>query len=234
MENQEPLDQGIAATDEAQPNFSKQEITVLKRMIEGKPYGTYVLMGLNILVFIVMVISGVSPFKPESLDLINFGATVNIEPFDTEYWRYFTAIFIHIGLFHIAMNMFALYQANIIENLIGTRFFLISYLIAGLCGSAASMLFHSKPVISAGASGAIFGMYGLFLAFLLTDIIPIVVRNSMLKSIGTFVVLNLMFGLQGGIDNAAHVGGLVSGFLMGFVIQIFVKKDILKDMDVMG
>ena len=230
MENQEPLDHGIAQTEDLH-DYSPQEIVVLRRMIEGKPYGTYTLMGLNVLVFIVMLISGVNAFMPQTEDLINFGATVNLPPYDTEYWRYFTACFVHIGLFHILMNMYALYQIGILENLIRTRFFVVAYLIAGLSGSAASMHFHTGPTISAGASGAIFGMYGMFLAFLLTDIIPLVIRNSMLKNIGFFVMLNLAFGMQGRIDNAAHIGGLVSGFVMGFVIQVFVKKDILKEID---
>jgi rhomboid protease GluP len=80
-------------------------------------------------------------------------------------------------------------------------------------------------VNSAGASGAIFGLYGLFLALLTTKLIPEKVRNGQLQSIGLFVAYNLFYGMKGGVDNAAHIGGLLSGFVIGYLYVVSIKKE---------
>jgi uncharacterized membrane protein YqgA involved in biofilm formation len=89
----------------------------------------------------------------------------------------------------------------------------------------ASLWWHSEGVNSAGASGAIFGLYGVFLALLFTNLIPKQTRSSLLQSIGVFVVFNLIYGTTAGVDNAAHIGGLVSGLIIGFVFYPLLKKE---------
>jgi rhomboid protease GluP len=122
------------------------------------------------------------------------------------------------------MNMYALLYVGIfLEPLLGRIRFTVAYLATGVAASLISLWWHDNT-ISAGASGAIFGMYGVFLFMLLTNIIAKDVRKSMLQSIGIFIGYNLLFGLKAGVDNAAHIGGLVSGFAIGAILYISVRQ----------
>ncbi|MVM40287.1 rhomboid family intramembrane serine protease [Spirosoma sp. HMF3257] len=122
-------------------------------------------------------------------------------------WRLLSSCFLHIGILHLVFNMYALVQIGpILEPLLGTRQFTIAYLTAGLMGSVVSLWWHDV-LLGAGASGAIFGMYGVFLALLTTNWLDATVRRELLKSILTFVGFNLFIGMQSHIDNAAHIGG---------------------------
>lgn len=108
-----------------------------------------------------------------------------------------------------------LYVGVLLEPMLGKSKFIAAYLLTGIGASLASTWWHEQT-ISAGASGAIFGLYGVFLALLTTDLIEKETRKELLTSIGIFVVYNLAYGMKGGIDNAAHIGGLVSGLVMGY------------------
>ncbi len=122
--------------------------------------------------------------------------------------------------------MYALYSISVyLEPMIGKLKFITAYLATGILASLASLWWHSEGVNSAGASGAIFGMYGLFLALLLTKLIPDVIRKGLLPGIAVFVIYNLVYGMKGGIDNAAHIGGLVSGFVIGFVYSVAIRQE---------
>jgi len=114
------------------------------------------------------------------------------------------------------MNMFALvYIGILLEPYLGKARFSTAYLLTGIAASVCSLWWHDMT-ISAGASGAIFGMYGVFLAMLTTNLIDKASRKSLLYSIGIFVIYNLANGMKGGIDNSAHIGGLVSGLFIGY------------------
>jgi rhomboid protease GluP len=114
--------------------------------------------------------------------------------------------------------MYALvYIGVLLEPLLGRMRFLVAYLITGVIASTASLWWHDNTA-SAGASGAVFGMYGVFLALLSTKLIESNTRKALLSSIGLFVVFNLVYGMQGSVDNAAHIGGLVSGFMVGYIL----------------
>src|SRR5208283_178877 len=102
--------------------------------------------------------------------------------------------------------------------------FLSFYILTGVAASTASLWWHSAT-ISIGASGAIFGMYGIFLAMLTTNLIEKTARRSLLTSIVVFVAYNLLNGMKGGIDNAAHIGGLVSGILIGYGAYFSLKEE---------
>lgn len=185
---------------------------------------TPILIDLNILMFIFMILSGVHFFEPTSESLIKWGANFKPLTLGGEWWRIITCCFVHIGIIHLFMNMYALlYIGVLLEPLVGKDKFAVSYLLTGVCSSIASLWWHDFNV-SAGASGAIFGMYGVFLALLLTDIIDKAARQALLTSILFFVGYNLMYGLKGGVDNAAHIGGLVSGFIIGFAYLPSIKK----------
>jgi len=177
---------------------------------------TPIIIDINIIVFILMVMSGVNILQPATKSLLTWGANFRPYTLDGQSWRLFTNYFLHIGIVHLLFNMYALlYIGILLEPRLGSKRFGITYLVTGLLASIASLYWHPMTV-SAGASGAIFGMYGVFLAMLTTNLIDKSLRKPMLTSIAVFVGYNLLNGMKGGIDNAAHIGGLVSGILIGF------------------
>lgn len=191
----------------------------------GKHLITAILVGLNILVFIAMAVSGVNLIEPGTESLLKWGA--NFRPLTLEggWWRLLTCCFLHIGIFHLLVNMYALlYIGVMLEPFLGRTRYLVAYLLTGLLSSLASLAWNSYTV-SAGASGAIFGVYGLFLALLtLPHLIHPDARKPLLKSMVWFVVLNLGIGVSGIVDNAGHVGGLVSGLLIGYAWYPALRK----------
>ncbi len=191
--------------------------TVLSLFIPSGGYiVTPLLVDLNILVFIVMVISGVSIMAPGTDSLLNWGGNYRPVTLEGEYWRLISNFFVHSGLIHLLFNMYALvFIGALLEPNLGSIRFAIAYFVCGILASVASLYWHAYTV-SVGASGAIFGMYGVFLAMLTTNFIDKEKRKSLLISIGIFVIYNLMAGMTGNIDNAAHVGGLISGILIGY------------------
>ena len=190
---------------------------ILSLFIPVKGYFvTPVIININILVFILMVISGVNIMQPGTKSLLNWGANFRPYTLDGQPWRLFTNYFLHIGIVHLLFNMYALlYIGILLEPRLGTKRFGIAYLVTGVLASITSLYWHPMTV-SAGASGAIFGMYGVFLAMLTTNLIDKSLRKPLLISITVFVGYNLLNGMTGGIDNAAHIGGLVSGILIGY------------------
>lgn len=197
-------------------------------MRTSKPLLTYGIMIANIAVFILMVVSGVSIFEPTALEIYDWGGNIAVAVSeDGEWWRLFTCMFVHIGIIHIAFNMYALLIiGTYLEPLLGKMRFAMAYVLTGVAASLVSNWWHAdNPTVSAGASGAIFGMYGVFLALLTTNLIPKEIRTQMLQSIGVFVAYNLLYGMKSGVDNSAHVGGLVSGFALGYVFYAMLKKE---------
>lgn len=184
---------------------------------------TPVLVYLNLLVFIAMVATGVNFLQPDGIDLLNWGANYRPLTVDGEWWRLFTCYFVHIGIMHLLLNMYALiYIGLLLEPRLGIARFLSAYLLTGIAASLTSLAWHNYTV-SAGASGAIFGMYGVFLAMLTTNHIPKHQRRALLTSIVFFVGYNLMYGMKSGIDNAAHIGGLLSGMMIGYAFMPGLK-----------
>jgi membrane associated rhomboid family serine protease len=191
-------------------------------------YITPIIMDINILVFLVMVCSGLGLVSFKAIDLLHWGA--NYKPYTTngEWWRLLTSIFLHGGIMHLLTNMYGLLFVGILlEPKLGKNKYAIIYLVTGIIASLASIIWHEKT-ISVGASGAIFGLYGFFLAALLLKIYPREVGKPFLISTLIFVGFNLIMGMSGGIDNAAHIGGLSSGFLLGMLIADGLKP---KDTD---
>lgn len=219
----EELKQDIVADDQ---DVLNQPLETTTEKIQGffsifKPqtgfFFTPILLDLNILIFILMLIGGANIMLPDHESLLNWGANFRPITLEGQWWRLITSCFVHIGIIHLVMNMYALlYIGVLLEPLLGKTRFISAYLLAGLCASLTSLWWHDLT-ISAGASGAIFGMYGLFLALLTTNIIDKAARKPLLASIAVFVGYNLIFGMQGGIDSAAHIGGLVSGFVIGYL-----------------
>ena len=185
---------------------------------------TAIIIGANILVFIAMIVSGVNILGPNSVTLLKWGADFRPAVLEGQWWRLLTCCFLHIGIIHLLVNMYALlYIGVLLEPFLGRIKFTLAYFLTGILSSLASIVWN-EATVSAGASGAIFGVYGLFLALLTTQLIHPSVRKPMLKSMLFFVVLNLSIGFTGLVDNAGHIGGLVSGLLMGYIYYPSLKK----------
>ena len=167
--------------------------------------------------YAVLVAAGGS-LSVSAATLIDFGG--NFAPLVTggEWWRLATNVFLHAGPMHLAMNALALFFIGpLVERLLGSAGYALVYAGSGLAGSIASV-FWRQNVVSVGASGAIFGLYGALLAYLAWchGSLPRAARRSLLASAAAFVGYSLAFGAGStGIDNAAHVGGLIGGALLG-------------------
>lgn len=184
-----------------------------------------IILDLNILVFLVMVFAGLGFISFQGNDLLEWGANFKPLTTDGEWWRLLTSTFLHGGIMHLAANMYGLLFVGIfLEPRIGKTKFAVIYLVSGILASITSLWWHDAT-ISVGASGAIFGLYGLFLALMLTKVYPKEFSKALLVSTLVFVGFNLLFGLTGGIDNAAHIGGLVSGFVIGLFISPQLKEE---------
>lgn len=177
---------------------------------------TPIILDLNILIFILMIIGGANIIEPDSETLLSWGANFRPMTLEGQWWRLITNCFVHIGIFHLLLNMYALlYIGVLLEPYLGKTRFIVAYILTGITASMTSLWWHDFT-ISAGASGAIFGMYGVFLALLTTNFIEIASKKNLLTSILIFVGYNLIIGLKSGIDNAAHIGGLLGGLVIGY------------------
>ena len=188
----------------------------------GKPVVTWVLIGINGLIWLGLEGAGGSE-DPDVL--LDFGALYGPLIANGEYWRIFTAMFLHVGLMHLVVNSFGLLIfGNMVERVYGHLRFGIIYVLAGLAGSVASYLMNSIA-IGAGASGAIFGVLGAFAAYLTA-------RRGLLGEMGrqslvgvlVLAAIQLAHGFATpGIDNWAHMGGLVTGFAVGLAFAPHYK-----------
>lgn len=194
---------------------------------------TPIIIYLNVALMLLMLAVGVDPIDPSAEMLLFWGANSRNYTMDGELWRLLSACFVHIGVIHLLLNLNALiFVGFIVEKQIGSLRFLLAYLLAGIFASVSSIYWNNN-IVSAGASGAIFGIYGLYLVLLLFNVLEKSIRKAFLSSILFFVGYNLLYGFaKEGIDNAAHIGGLISGiviallFLPGFKenTKVFLKK----------
>lgn len=187
---------------------------------------TPILIYINIGIFLLMALNGLGFMSFKGQDLLNWGA--NFKPLTTggQLWRLLTNTFLHGGFIHLMANMLGLLFAGIfLEPFLGKTKYALAYLTTGILASAASILYYDET-ISVGASGAIFGLYGIFLALLLTKVYPPDFAKSLLIATAIFIGYNLLVGLTGGIDNAAHIGGLLSGFVIGLILYPALKRQI--------
>lgn len=186
----------------------------------GKLYLTYLLIAMNVIVFLIMTFNGGTT---NTENLIAFGAKFNPAMImDGEWWRIVTSMFIHIGFLHLFMNMLALYYlGNVIERIYGSTRFMIIYFLGGIGGGLSSFAFTTN--VSAGASGAIFGLFGAILFF------GLFYKTLFFKTMGYNILFLIGFNVLIGftvpmIDNAAHLGGLLGGFIASAIVHLPYKK----------
>ncbi|MBK9249736.1 MAG: rhomboid family intramembrane serine protease [Ignavibacteria bacterium] len=179
---------------------------------------TPILLYINLLLYAAMVLSGLGVMSFNGQNLLSWGA--NYSPLTThgEWWRLLTSTFIHSGLLHVVANMYGLLIIGmILEPLLGKIKFLGIYLFIGIIASCASLWWYDAT-ISVGASGAIFGLYGIFLVLALRKAFPPELDKKFASSIVFYIGYSLFMGFRGGIDNAAHIGGLLSGVCVGALL----------------
>ena len=190
---------------------------------------TPILMHLNTAVFLLMVLAGKGFLTFQADDLLAWGACYAPLINEGQWWRMLTATFLHGGVTHLLANLFCLFYVGIhLETLMSRCQYLCVYLLSALAGSAVSLLWHAEPVVAVGASGAIFGLYGAYIALLLGRIYPKQHTKSILKETAIFIGFNLLMGILPGIDNAAHIGGLLCGIALGFAFLTSCKQKIRK------
>jgi len=177
------------------------------------PFLTYLILSINLIVFLLMTIAGGST---DHRVLIAFGAKVNSLIQAGEVWRFLTSTFIHIGFMHLAFNLYAFWSLGpFIEERFGRWRFLTIYILSGLGGSIASFFFSSS--LSAGASGAIFGLLGALLYYSIRR--PSLWKSGLGMNLVLVILINFGFGLtMPGIDNYAHLGGLLTGTITSILL----------------
>ena len=180
-----------------------------------KPIVTYILMGINILVFLL----GILGFR--DYILINFGVA-RAPVINGQIYRLITGAFIHADIMHILFNMYALHIIGTqMESYIGRTKYILVYIFSAVMGSLISVLF--SELLSVGASGAIFGLLGSLLVF--GYYYRAVLSNLLRNQIVPIIILNLTIGfLIPGIDNAAHIGGLIGGALLTYALGVKYKS----------
>jgi membrane associated rhomboid family serine protease/Flp pilus assembly protein TadD len=189
---------------------------------------TSAFLAVNILVYVAMCLGRVSPISPTVEQLIRWGADSGEKVlFHEQWWRILTSAFVHIGAAHLVMNMWALWLMGILaEAVLGTYLYASVYLLCAIAGSLAS-LYWNPLVIGAGASGALMGILGVLVSVLKFAHLPVpaeVVRSTT-RSLIQGAVLTLAIGILPRIDNAAHVGGLLCGLLIGLLLSLTRRVD---------
>jgi rhomboid protease GluP len=198
---------------------AQQELKTRMEQLPQAAPAAWALLALNILVYLAVAWSGANwlEFKPDYL--ADVGGNFSPYTTDGQWWRLVSAMFLHSGLMHLVFNMYALYSFGLLaERLYGTKAFLGIYLLAGVVGSCGTLLFSSNAV-GVGASGAIFGIMGALVAFLATDkdFLSDGARKRLLTNFAIFAAYMLSQGFgKAGIDNAAHVGGILTGLTLGW------------------
>jgi membrane associated rhomboid family serine protease/Tfp pilus assembly protein PilF len=205
--------------------YQRVETAPWARRESSSMLATQLIIGANAIVFVKMTLAaGLTLFGSAAwngLDVMRLGANVGLYTLSGEWWRLLTNTFIHGGLLHFAFNMWCLWSlGRLAEAVYGHWTFVVVYLLCGLSGSMGTIIWN--PLVSSvGASGAIFGIAGaLISSFYLGEFsLPRAAISGMLRSVVAFVGYNLVFGAMiAHVDNAAHVGGLVMGLILGALI----------------
>ena len=183
---------------------------------------TYLLIALNIIVYLFSALLSHSFADMNNKVLVEMGALFG--PFvvlEGEWWRLAGAMFLHGGMTHLLMNMFSLYIVGRgVELYFDTKSYLAIYFFSGIYGGLVSLLVHPVSV-GVGASGAIFGVFGALAGFFLAHRAKIARHaQDFMKEFGTIIGINLVFGMViPSVDVSAHIGGLLVGFLGGFMLS---------------
>ncbi|MBK1678927.1 rhomboid family intramembrane serine protease [Rhodocyclus tenuis] len=191
---------------------------------------TPLLIGINVLVFLAMLANGAGVWHSPNGVQLAWGANFGPATQDGQWWRLASAMFLHFGVLHLLLNMWALWDSGqFVERFYGYARFAAIYFISGVSGNLLSLVAHQGQAVSGGASGAIFGVYGALLVCLWHErqfLQPSEFRWLFWGAAG-FAALTIVFGLLvEGIDNAAHIGGFIAGVLSGTVLLRTLRADL--------
>jgi rhomboid protease GluP len=208
---------------------------------------TYTLLGINCAVFLGMLLTGTSVLSPTTDQLLNWGANNGtLVLVYGEWWRLITAMFVHVGIIHIATNMWCLWNLGLLaEPLMGPLGVVCAYVLTGFAGNLLSIAVHPgvpggpEGIVGAGASGAIFGLAGVLILLLKSPLLPLpkIETKRLRWSVIQFSILNFGIGLYTAfghspvqIDNMAHLGGFLSGLALGvpLVPRIGAPRDLFQ------
>jgi len=220
----------LVSDNELEELVSKKEAELItKKDVPSKlplqskiPVVTYVLIGINILIgFLLFLFSQKSGVSYDRL-LFVFGAKDNLRILSGEYWRFLTPIFLHANILHLFINCYSLFAIGVlVEKIFGSFKFAFVYLVAGITGNILSFIFSSNPGV--GASGSIFGLLGALLFFGIIN--PALFKSHFGNNVILTILINLGYGFTNArIDNFAHIGGLIGGFLTSGVVLTSNKK----------
>lgn len=182
-----------------------------------------------IVMYVITFASGGGLFSANNQILLELGGNFGPMTMSGEWWRLFTSIWLHNGIAHLAFNCVALFAiGSVLEPIVGRRRYLICFVSTGILASVASLIWNDNT-LSVGASGGIYGLFGVLFALLSTQLFPREIRLALFKTFGTYCGIGLLLGISGAIgniDNAAHFGGLFAGYLGGFLIYSAIGQDV--------
>ena len=197
-----------------------------KTNMKDRPWITIIIIAINVIMYAITAYLSLaaqgSIFNSDTNVLVLLGAKANDLINQGQYFRLVTCMFLHGGIVHVAVNMYSLYAIGpMVESVYGRIKYLAIYFISGICASVFSYVF--SPNISIGASGAIFGLLGAILIFAITS--KEKTGSAFIKSILSVIFINIFIGAtMPGIDNFAHVGGLLGGMLVAFLVNFRTKE----------
>ncbi|MHB8303656.1 MAG: rhomboid family intramembrane serine protease [Acidobacteriaceae bacterium] len=229
-----PAPTGAEADLHRQPEYERPTYTpgptgsqIRERIVAGWAYApsTYILIAINLAVYLLMTLRGVSWWAPTAEQILHWGANRGAnEILYGQWWRLLTATFVHVGIIHIATNMWCLWNLGLLgEPLLGGFGVFAVYVLTGIAGNLLSSGVN-PGIVGAGASGAVFGIAGILILLLNSPHLsfPRAELRRLRRSVIYFAAINLAIGAStllysGGIkiDNMAHLGGFLSGLAMG-------------------
>ncbi len=204
-------------TDSELEELTLQKEAEYKITFQSKtPVITYALIGINVFIGLLLFLFSKQTGLSYSQLLVEFGAKENYRILSGEYWRFFTPIFLHANILHLFINCYSLYAVgDLVEKIFGRYKFAFVYFVAGITGNILSFIFSANPGV--GASGAIFGLLGALLYFGINK--PALFKSHLGHNVIFTILINLGYGFtNAGIDNFAHIGGLIGGFLASGII----------------
>ena len=200
--------------------------------LRGPRSATAVLIGINVAVFVIEIVLG--GLRDLGV-LVRMGAMVPLLVAQGEFWRLFTAMFLHAGPLHLAFNTFALYLfGNLVEGSLGTARFVAVYLLSGVFAGTASFALNPPGAVGVGASGAVFGILGAWLTYNLRRR-SLSLAQANIRGALILIGFNLLLGFTvRGVDNVAHIGGLVAGMVAGIAVEGFGPRTLRPAIRVLG
>lgn len=201
--------------------MSDDSLVQLQRLTP-RTWVTPVIVTINLVVWLASLAAGADALNPTGTQLLGLGGNRLAET-RAEPWRLLSATILHAGALHLALNMWVLWDTGrVAERFYGNLQFLIVYVLSGLGGSLTSLFFAGSVAVSVGASGAIFGVVGALLAaiWVRPGSLPAPLIRPLRSSLLIYIGVSLLLGVSaGGVDNAAHLGGLVTGLALAAIMD---------------